>query len=425
MKSSVRLFKAALPLIVFSVAALLAAGCGRENSSGGSTITAWICSDANFERFATKDSVVWYLDKLKATGFNQVCVDVKGADGFVLYDSEFIPQMTEQGDFVMEDRGWDYLGYFIEQAHKRGMTVITSVAPFAVGTACNQDGVVYKNPELRKYTCLKYTPEGFIKIEDDLTEVGVNMNPCLKFTRDYGLRTLTEVFSRYDLDGLCLDYCRYPGGRTDFSDSSRVAFENYLGHKLDRFPEDVFSFDKDGEVVPGPYYRQWWTWRGIVIRDFIADVRALRDELRPDCKLEYWAASWLHALHQNGQNWGSPDVKWYEDCWWADENYYKAAFADQLDVFITGTYLERVWGLDDNESIEYGLMRTNRDIAGACDIQGSIYAVNHLDQFDDACYLCLRDTGDLMVFDLCQIVSNNLWDKIKSGIDRYKKEIAQ
>ena len=28
----------------------------------------------------------------------------------------------------------------------------------------------------------------------------------------------------------------------------------------------------------------------------------------------------------------------------------------------------------------------------------------------------------LMVFDLCQIVSNDLWDKIKSGIDRYKKE---
>ena len=27
-----------------------------------------------------------------------------------------------------------------------------------------------------------------------------------------------------------------------------------------------------------------------------------------------------------------------------------------------------------------------------------------------------------MVFDLCQIVSNDLWDKIKSGIDRYKTE---
>ena len=56
--------------IVFSAAAAVFAGCGRENHSKEKTITAWICSDANFQRFATKDSVDWYLDKIKATGFN-------------------------------------------------------------------------------------------------------------------------------------------------------------------------------------------------------------------------------------------------------------------------------------------------------------------------------------------------------------------
>ncbi len=406
--------------MVFSVAGLSA--CNRKTSSEKKTITAWICSDANFARFATRDSVDWYLDKIKQTGFNQVCVDVKGADGQVLYESDFLPALKECKGTVIEDRGWDYLDYFTKAAHKRGLKVMVSVAPFSVGVACTQFGAVYENPELKKYTCLKYTPSGMIKLEDDLTEVGVNMNPCLKFTQDYGLRTLSEVLSRYEVDALCLDYCRYPGGKTDFSDSSRVAFERYLGHKVDRFPQDIFTYDASGEIVPGKYYRQWWTWRGTVIRDFIEKAGHLRDELRPGCKLEYWAASWLHAIYANGQNWGSKDVKWYEGQSWASEDYDKAAFAELLDVFITGTYLERVWGLSDNESIEYGLMRTNRDIAGACVVNGSIYAINHLDQFDDACYLCLRDTDGLMVFDLCQIVSNNLWDKIKSGIDRYYKE---
>lgn len=409
-------------LIAFSASALLFAGCSGEKSSQGKTITAWICSDANFERFASKDSVDWYLDKIKATGFNQVCVDVKGADGQVLYNSDFLPAFTEHDGFVLENRGWDYLGYFIEQAHKRDLSVMVSVAPFSVGIACTQFGAVYRNPELRKYTCVEYTSEGLIKLEDDLGEVGVNMNPCLEFAQEYGLRTLREVLSRYDVDALCLDYCRYPGGKSDFSDSSRVAFEKYLGHEVERFPGDVYSYGADGEEIPGKYYNQWWTWRGTVIKDFIGKVRDLRDEVRPDCRLEYWAASWLHAIYRNGQNWGSPDIKWYEGLWWADDDYYKTAFADKLDMFITGTYLERVWDINDNESIEYGLMRSKRDIGDACDVQGSIYAINHLDQFDDACYLCLRDTDGLMVFDLCQIVSNNLWDKIKSGIDRYYDE---
>lgn len=422
MKSHVSFYKITLLIsVVLSAAALT--GCGRKNLSGEKAITAWICTDANFARFATRDSVDWYLDKIKDTGFNQVCVDVKGADGQVLYHSDFLPTMTEHAGRVIENRGWDYLGYFLEAAHKRDLKVMVSIAPFSVGVACEQFGAVYRNPELKRYTCLKYTPEGMIKLEDDRSEVGVNMNPCLKFTQEYGLRTIREVLTRYpEIDALCLDYCRYPGGQTDFSDSSRVAFEKFLGHGVERFPEDIYIFGPDGEKVPGRYYRQWWTWRGTVIRDFISQVHDLRDSLLPSCKIEYWAASWLHALYANGQNWGSKDVRWYEGQPWAGEDYDRAAFAELLDVFITGTYLERVWDLSDNESIEYGLMRTNRDIAGACGVNGSIYAVNHLDQFDDACYLCLRDTDGLMVFDLCQIVSNNLWDKIKSGINRYYNE---
>ncbi len=422
MKSHVSFYKITLLIsVVLSAAALT--GCGRKNLSGEKAITAWICTDANFARFATRDSVDWYLDKIKDTGFNQVCVDVKGADGQVLYRSDFLPTMTEHAGTVIENRGWDYLGYFLEAAHKRDLKVMVSIAPFSVGVACEQFGAVYRNPELKRYTCLKYTPEGMIKLEDDRSEVGVNMNPCLKFTQEYGLRTIREVLTRYpEIDALCLDYCRYPGGQTDFSDSSRVAFEKFLGHGVERFPEDIYTFGPDGEKVPGRYYRQWWTWRGTVIRDFISQVHDLRDSLLPSCKIEYWAASWLHALYANGQNWGSKDVRWYEGQPWAGEDYDRAAFAELLDVFITGTYLERVWNLSDNESIEYGLMRTNRDIAGACGVNGSIYAVNHLDQFDDACYLCLRDTDGLMVFDLCQIVSNNLWDKIKSGINRYYNE---
>mgnify|MGYP000552185665 CR=1 FL=1 len=37
----------------------------------------WFDAEANFERFSSKDSISYYLEKAKDVGFNQVVVDVK------------------------------------------------------------------------------------------------------------------------------------------------------------------------------------------------------------------------------------------------------------------------------------------------------------------------------------------------------------
>lgn len=409
-------------LILLTILAASMVSCKDGGKKQEKTKALWICCDANLERLSSRDSICFYLDKARESGFNQVVVDVKGAEGYVLYKSDFIPTLTTHGNVTVPQRDWDYLEYFITQAHERGMSVMVSATAFAVGSPGRRTGPIYDNPELGKYTCLEYTPDGMMKIENDHRKVSAFLNPVLPESQEYGLRTFREIFSRYDFDAFCLDYCRYPDAQSDFSEASRTAFEQYLGQDVERWPEDVFEYDSNGSMVPGKFYKQWWTFRALTIKNFIARVRDLRDELQPDVKLEYWAASWLHALNVNGQNWASSQSDFYKDLPWASEDYNKAAFAELLDVFITGTYLERVWGMDDLESIEYGLYRSNRDIAGACELHGSLCAPNHKDQFDDACYLCLRETGGLMVFDLVHIVNHNLWDKIKAGIDRYENE---
>ena len=171
-------------------------------------------------------------------------------------------------------------------------------------------------------------------------------------------------------------------------------------------------------------YTQWWEFRSGVIRDFIAEVRTLIERTQPGVKLEYWAASWLHAIYTQGQNWASPRSRFHEAYLddWATPTYNRTGFADLLDVFITGTYLEKVWGMDDPESIEYGLARSLKDVDGDCAVYGSLYAQNHVDQFEDAVYLCLSRTDGVMVFDIIQVIENDLWDDIKRGIDRAEKE---
>lgn len=383
-----------------------------------------MCIDANFERFSHKDSICWYLDKAKATGFNQVVVDVRGVDGRVLYDSEFIPKLTEVDGYVCE-RDWDYLQYFLDQARERGLKVTVSATAFPAGSQYHNVGLVFDDPSIAGMTCVEYTPQGMMKIEDDKSKVAAFLNPVLPQAREHALRVVRELLSKYDFDGYCLDYCRFPDAQSDFSEASRAAFEEYIGEKVENFPQDIFTYAEDGSRVPGKFYREWWEFRSKVIRDFIASVRESVDELQPDVKLEYWAASWLHGLYQTGQNWASPQSRFYEEYLddWATPDYHKTAFGDLLDVFISGTYLERVWGMDDLESIEYGLYRSKRDVQGACSVYGSLYAQNHLDEFEDAVYLCLRDTEGLMVFDLVQVIRFNLWDKIKAGIDRAESEM--
>lgn len=412
-------------LLPFFFAVLISAVSCSDSSGVVKSKYLWIAADANFERFSSRDSISFYLDKALETGFNHIVVDVRGVDGYVLYDSGFIPQLTETDSFRFE-RDWDYLGYFIDGARKRGMGVTVSATAFPVGSPVHHRGPVYDDPSIARMTCMEYTPDGMMKIEDDGDKVAAFMNPVLPESREYALRCIRELLEKYDFDGYCLDYCRFPDAESDFSEATRIAFEDYIEEKVGNFPGDIFTYAGDGTRIPGKYYKQWWEFRGVVIRDFIASVKELIMEVRPDVTLEYWAASWLHAIYVNGQNWASPDSRFYEEYLddWATPEYYRTAFGDIIDTFITGTYLERVWGMDDPESIEYGLNRTLRDVGGACTVYGSIYAQNTAD-FADAVYLCLSRTEGLMVFDIVQVIENDLWNEIREGIQRAEKEAAE
>lgn len=382
----------------------------------------WFTADANFQRFSDKDSIRYYLDKTVETGFNHIIVDVKGLEG-VMYDSQLMPVMTECHG-IKSARDWDYLQFFIDEARKRDLDVSVSATVFPVGSSYWQEGPVYQDESLKQLTCTEYTPDGMMKIEDDRDKVAAFMNPVLPESQDFALNMIKEIVTKYDIDGFCLDYCRFPDAESDFSDASRTAFEKYIGKKLDKFPDDVFVYAEDGTRVPGKYYKEWWEFRSMVIRDFIARVKNMIEDVKPEVQLQYWAASWLHAIYTQGQNWASPRATYYKDYTddWATETYGKTGFADQLDVFITGTYLERVWGMDDLESIEYGIARTLRDIDGDCTVYGSIYAQNWKN-FEDAVYLSLSRTSGLAVFDIVQVIDYGLWDEIKRGIDRAEAEL--
>lgn len=369
----------------------------------------WICTD-NLPTFCAKDSVDFYLDKIRETGFNNIVLDLNGVAGIYVWD--------------LPGRDWDYAGYFIEQAHKRGLKVTLSMCTFAIGDTNWQTGPVYDNPELKDMTCRMYTPQGWFKIEDSRTyDVAAFTNPAMPEAREYAKDGYRKVLTRYKFDGIALDYCRYGGFGSDFSEFSRHAFEEWLGEKVGNFPEDIFVWAKDGSQIPGKYYKQWIEWRTRNITSFIAEMRELIDEVQPGVKLYYWAASWIWDLQKNGQNWTSPRTDYFKQFPWATENYGETGFAPYLDAFFAGAYLEVIYGPEDKWSVEHHLQVAKELTMGDCGVVGSIYAANHKGEFDDAVYVCMRDTEGVVVFDFIQVKNYNLWDTIKRGIDRAESEL--
>lgn len=402
--------------IVFSVlCALMFMSCDEKKEEKPKYM--WFDAEANFERFSHKDSICYYLDKTKAAGFNTVVIDARGLNGYANYDSKLLPPSRNNQD-------WDYLKFFIDESHKRGFEICVSTVVFSAGRPFNKTGVVYDQPEVwNGKTAVLYKPTGMIDIKDDSTAIATFLNPSLPEVQDYALSFLKEIVSKYDIDAIALDYCRYSGIETDFSDASRKNFEKYIGKEVQNFPQDIFTWEKDDQ---GNYYVAdkelaplWYEYRSMVIHDFVKRAKETIKSIKPEVRLEYWNASWHHVMYRQGQNWASKSYDPYGEYPWASKNYKNTGFAEHLDRYMNGAYLERVYGLDDPESIEFAYAKGKRIIDGKTSMLGSIYALEH-SIMEDAAYVSLEQTDGLVVFDIVQVIKYNLWDDFKRAIDKYE-----
>lgn len=377
----------------------------------------WFDAEANFERFSNQDSIIYYLRKAKEVGFTDVVVDVKPIHGKVLYKSSFIPELTTVNGFS-RNISWDYLGFFIKQAHELGLRVMVSTTIFPAGNPVDRTGWVYEDSSWDGKTTLQYKKDGtFLDIRNDKSKVAAFLNPLDPKVKEYVFRMIKEIVTHYDIDGYALDYCRFADAESDFSDISKKAFERYTGSTINRFPEDIYYY-KNGERILGPKAKEWFEFRSKVIHDYVKGARDLIKSLKSHVNLEYWAASWYYSLYQNGQNWGSKKIDVSNDVNWASDNYKNTGFAEYLDAFQIGTYLNTIYGKNDPESIEYGIERGKKLVAGDTKVYGTIYALNHKNNIADAIDVCLKNSEGLMVFDIVQVIEFDLWKDIKIGIER-------
>jgi uncharacterized lipoprotein YddW (UPF0748 family) len=389
-------------------------------------IQMWIDAHANFSLFADKANITAYMEKMKATGFTEVYVDVKPGIGYALYNSDILPKLTKW-DNVTVNRDWDYLAFWLQEAERLNMSVIASLSVMGYGYTKTKEGLVYDSPTWDGKTQLGMLdaskPTVLTDIRNDLTADGAMLNPCLPEVQSFVLSVIAEVATKYPkLKGIALDYCRWWSANYGFGDATVSAFKAYSGKTVNS-NNDIIT----GTGGIGPIYKDWIEFRSMAVTNLITNIRTKVKSINPKLELHLWASADWASRYGVGQNWASKNYKPAPSSIYTD-TYSKTGFADQLDVFSLGAYTDNIF-ISENPgsvwSVENFVTTYDKFTRGDCKVYGSFasyaYGTN-ASKVSDAVYLSLKNTGGVMAFEISHVINNNQWSAIKAGIDRvYKK----
>ena len=212
------------------------------------------------------------FDRLSKVGINTVFFETVNA-GYTIYPSQVAPQ---QNPLI---RGWDPLAAAVKLAHERHMELHAWVWTFAAGNqrhnevinvAANYPGpVLAAHPDWANYDNRgNMIPSGQTKPFFD---------PANPEVRQYLLRLYEEIVTRYDVDGLQLDYIRYPfqdpaAGRIyGYGKAARAQFQQLNG--VD--PISISPSQRD-------LWEKWTTFRTQQVDSFVAQASQQLRQKRPN-----------------------------------------------------------------------------------------------------------------------------------------------
>ncbi len=209
----------------------------------------WVVRDG----LSSPEEIDALLTRAHAAGANGIMVQVVGR-GEAYYQSELLPPANFSGFD-------DPLLYVIQKAGPMGLEVHAWVNAFLVWSAPwepeSLDHVYHAHPEWftahsngrnsRSYTQEQAEAAGL---------VGATLSPAYSGVRQYIKDITVEIAENYNIDGIHLDYIRYPNSSFGFSVAEKELFYLSTGFTPEENPE------------------QWGIWRQEQVTETVAVVRA-------------------------------------------------------------------------------------------------------------------------------------------------------
>lgn len=241
------------------------------------------------------------MQKLHKAGINVVYFETINA-GFPIYPSN----LTPPNPLVT---GWDPLQTAIDEGHKLGMEVHAWVWVFAVGN--KRHNPIVGMPDDYPGPVLSEAGDGAGLMSEALRGSRGNLlpggrqyeywlSPASPKARRFLKDLFAEIVTRYDVDGLQLDYIRYPFQKSNdqmgYEPAGVKRFRASTGIDLRR--KRLSDHDK----------KTWIAWKTYQVSSFVEEVSSLLKSIRPDLKLSAAVfpmarTSRILAIQQDWETW--------------------------------------------------------------------------------------------------------------------------
>ena len=250
-------------------------------------------------RAGSRQGLTLLFDRLSAAGLNTVFFETVNA-GYPIYPSQVAPAQNPL------TRGWDPLAEAVDLAHQRGMELHAWVWTFAAGNQAHN--AILNQPASYPGPVLAAHPD-WANFDNRGSLIPPRqkkpfLDPANPDARRYLLSLFEEIITRYKVDGLQLDYIRYPfqdpraGGHTyGYGSTARQQFQQQTG--VD--PITLSPTDPTQRLL----WQQWTEFRVEQISSFVAETSEQLHQLRPNLILStaVFALPERRRLNEIQQNW--------------------------------------------------------------------------------------------------------------------------
>lgn len=235
-----------------------------------------------FEDTTTPGEIRLYVDTLYNSGFNLIVLETH-YHGYTIY-----PSAVQREYGLPEQRpaftGWDPLRETIEAARKKNIAVYAWVQTIYTGN----DRVEGKGPVLERYPQWAALDQ-YGSMTPQAGEMGYYfLSPFVDDVCKYLSDLYTELVTGYDIDGIFIDYLRYPVNAQhgpsvyDFNPSAIAISEAKLGYS----PDEILAAGTESDL--------FLTWTELRVNRIHETIRILSTALR-DARKDIWIVANVHG----------------------------------------------------------------------------------------------------------------------------------
>lgn len=290
--------------------------------------------------YRTEDDLRAIAKNCQELGVDTLLFQVRG-NATAFYRSSYEP-WAEQFDF--KDPGFDPLATMVREAHARGLRLVAwvNVVPAWYGNVPPKSAAHVYN---REPSWMWYDQRG---VRQALSEkFYVSVNPCLPEVREYLGKVTEEIAAKYAIDGLHLDYIRFPNEPPATPAGTDVDYP--------RDARTLALFSKATGKDPDKDAAAWDAWRTEQVTTLVREIRARVKRVKPDLQLSAACGVKRETALTHHQDWAT---------WLAQDlidAVYPMNYAADAKVF--GTRCDAWAKAGAGERVVMGIMFENGDPA--------------------------------------------------------------